>query len=252
MNDVAPTVLVRHASARYQNKILFEDLSWQLIGGKFTCLLGKSGIGKSTLARLIAGLAWHYRDCHVNAVIETAHHQSLAGQVAYLAQSDCLLPWLTVLDNVLIGPTLRGERISQSDRERARFLLAEVELASIENHYPRELSEGMRARAALARTFFENKPIIVMDEPFSKLDAITRFKLQKLTANLSMNRTVLLVTHDIQEAMILGHEIVVMNGQPAKLTVCEGVSASTPHEDFYPYQPLWKHILNLLDEGKSA
>ena len=115
-----------------------------------------------------------------------------------MAQSDLLLPWLGALDNVLLGRRLRGER---GGRRAARALLAEMGLAGSESLRPAALSGGMRQRVALARTLFEDRPIVLMDEPFAALDAITRTRLQDLAVARLGGRTVLLVTHDPLEAI---------------------------------------------------
>jgi putative hydroxymethylpyrimidine transport system ATP-binding protein len=131
-----------------------------------------------------------------------------------MSQRDDLLPWLSVLDNVTLGARLRGER---ADREQAMDLLAQVGLVPQMDQLPATLSGGQRQRAALARTLMEDRPVVLMDEPFSALDAITRARLQVLAAHLLAGRTVLLVTHDPLEALRLGHGIQVMTGHPARI-----------------------------------
>ncbi len=134
-----------------------------------------------------------------------------------MAQNDLLLPWASVLDNVMLGARLRGEVVDRDTRARAMALLSRVRLAGNATDRPARLSSGMRQRAALARTLMEQRPIVLMDEPFSSLDAITRYELQNLAATLLAGRTVLLVTHDPLEALRLGHRIHVMAGRPASL-----------------------------------
>ena len=124
-----------------------------------------------------------------------------------MAQNDLLLPWLSVFDNVLLGARLRGENL---ERERALEMLRKVDLVMKAEAKPRELSGGQRQRVALARTLMENRPIVLLDEPFSALDAMTRLKMQELTAELLTGKTVLLVTHDPGEAARLGHRILIM------------------------------------------
>ncbi|HJN22290.1 MAG TPA: ATP-binding cassette domain-containing protein, partial [Alphaproteobacteria bacterium] len=138
----------------------------------------------------------------------------LAGRVAYMAQSDLLLPWLSVVDNVALGARLRGQ---PADMTRACTLLSELGLEGYEGALPQSLSVGMRQRAALARTLMEDRPIVLMDEPFSGLDAITRARLQELAVSTLAGRTVLLVTHDPLEAIRIAERIEVMAGRPASL-----------------------------------
>jgi putative hydroxymethylpyrimidine transport system ATP-binding protein len=134
-----------------------------------------------------------------------------------MAQQDLLLPWASVLGNVLLGPRLRGEHRDPEIAGRARRLIEQVGLKDRNDDRPARLSGGMRQRVALARTLAEDRPIVLMDEPFSALYAITRFALQDLAARLLAERTVLLVTHDPLEALRLGHRIYVMAGSPARL-----------------------------------
>ena len=127
-----------------------------------------------------------------------------------MAQSDLLLPWLSVLDNVIIGARLRGEA---PNVDRARDLLHRVGLSDYADQKPATLSGGMRQRAALARTLFEDRPIVFLDEPFSALDAGTRADMQELATDVLHDRTVLLITHDPAEAARLAHQIIVMSAQ---------------------------------------
>jgi len=132
-----------------------------------------------------------------------------------MAQQDRLLPWLGVLDNVLLGYRLRGDEAARRAAEpHARALLTEVGLGDRLNALPRTLSGGMRQRVALARTLCENRPVILMDEPFAQLDAVTRLDLQDLAVRLLAGRTAVLVTHDPLEALRVGHEVRVLYGSP--------------------------------------
>ena len=176
-------------------------------GAEVTALLGPSGAGKSTLLRLLAGLM----PLPPGAWLRAADGAPLAGRAAWMGQQDLLLPWLDLLGNVTLGGRLRGEK---PDLGRARELVAAVGLAGREHARPSELSGGMRQRAALARTLMEDKPFVLMDEPFSAIDAPTRHRLQSLSAELLRGRTVVLVTHDPLEALRLAHRILVLRPGP--------------------------------------
>lgn len=209
----APAVQVRDARLDFGGVALFAGLDLTLAAGQTTCLLGPSGVGKSSLLRLIAGLPGSG-----SGRVGDAGGRPLHGRIAYMAQEDLLLPWLSALDNVLIGYRLRGTRVDSALRARARDLLARVGLAENFEDRPAALSGGMRQRVALARTLLEDRAVVLMDEPFAGLDAIGRQALQDLAAGTLAGRTVLLVTHDPLEALRLGDRLLVMAGRPAQLS----------------------------------
>ncbi|MGH6902026.1 MAG: ABC transporter ATP-binding protein [Geminicoccaceae bacterium] len=225
-------VEVQGASLRYAGAFLFRDLHFTLPGGSWTCLLGPSGVGKSSLLRLIAGLAPLDQ-----GKVRCSDGGPLAGRLAWMGQADNLLPWLSVRGNVTLGARLRGE---PAELEKAHDLLARVGLERQSDQLPATLSGGQRQRAALARTLMEDRPVVLMDEPFSALDAITRTRLQALAARLLAGRTVLLVTHDPLEALRLGHRVQVMAGHPARI---EGViePVGPPPRDLHDPALLARH-----------
>ena len=209
----APGVFLENVSFAYQDEEIFRSLNFTVEAGQWTCLIGPSGCGKSTLLRLISGtlregFSGKIRFSEVNS------HNWLT---AWMAQKDLLLPWLTVLENVCLGARLRGE-ISSEKLEKAILLIEDAGLGAYLNSLPSELSGGMRQRVALMRTLMEDRSVILMDEPFSALDALTRLKLQDLAADMVKGATVLMVTHDPLEALRLGHSIYVMTGKPAQLS----------------------------------
>ncbi|MBY0544523.1 MAG: ABC transporter ATP-binding protein [Gammaproteobacteria bacterium] len=242
---LAPAISLSHAYLRFKQKIIFENLAIALPSGKFTCLLGPSGVGKTSLLRMIAGLPLAGRGTSklqnfpnrkpnrplyipgiehdelnlvYQAELETSDSVSLTGRVAYMAQSDLLLPWCSLLDNVLLGSDLRGER-NQSFEINAIKMLESVGLGAEIHVKPHALSSGMRQRGALARTLMEDQPVVLMDEPFSALDAITRYDMQALAAEKLHGKTVLLITHDPWEALRLAHQIFILRGDPAQLSL---------------------------------
>ena len=146
-----------------------------------------------------------------------------------MGQNDLLLPWLGLLDNVLLGARLRGE-VNDTRRARARDLLHAAGLAGRERALPATLSGGMRQRAAQLRTLMEERPVLLMDEPFSALDALTRMRLQNLAAELTRGATVVLVTHDPLEALRLADRIIVLTGAPARVAATLEVDGPTPRD----------------------
>ena len=144
-----------------------------------------------------------------------------------MAQDDLLLPWYTVLDNVLLGARLRRE-VTEEKRERAKQLIDRAGLTDSVSKYPDALSGGMRQRVALLRTLMEDRSVILMDEPFSALDALTRMKLQDLAAGMTRGRTVLLVTHDPMEALRMGDRVMVLGGSPIGVISQIELKGSTP------------------------
>lgn len=207
LNNPTPSEMlgldVRNARLAWGDAVLLDNFSFAAAAGSWTCLLGESGVGKSTLLRTIAGLIEPVGSTEIRAHDGTELH----ARVAYMAQQDLLLPWLSAIENVALGARLRGER---ADRDRALDILARAGVAERANALPSELSGGERQRVALARTLMEQRPIVLMDEPFSALDAITRTRLQDLAVELLATRTVLMVTHDPFEALRLADTIFVL------------------------------------------
>ncbi|KOU69135.1 ABC transporter ATP-binding protein [Streptomyces sp. MMG1533] len=192
-----------------------EDVSFQIDRGKFVAVIGPSGCGKSTLLNLAAGL-----------LAPTAGQVFFGGErvtgvnseAAYVTQQTNLLPWLSVRAN--IGLALKFRKVPRPEREEriARWIRL-VGLTGFEDHYPRELSGGMRKRCAIARALIYDPSIVLMDEPFGPLDAITRLKLQQELLNLweEHNGTLVFVTHDLNEAIYLADEVVVMSEGPGTI-----------------------------------
>jgi len=222
---------LRHAHAGWGETVLFDDLGVSLAGGRWTCLLGPSGVGKSMLLRMVLGL-WQ-KGVESRGEVICDDGRDLSGRVSFMAQQDLLLPWLSVAENVCLGARLRGELAPTQRKEvyqQACHHLNEVGLPGHEGDLPATLSGGMRQRVALARTLMEDRPVVLMDEPFSALDAITRVRLQDMAAAALKGRTVLLVTHDPLEALRLGHTIHVMSGRPAKLDAPLEIASPQPRQ----------------------
>ncbi|MDT0684592.1 ABC transporter ATP-binding protein [Roseicyclus sp. F158] len=199
-----PPALRLAGSAAIGGGTIFGPLALEAPAGEWTCLLGPSGVGKSTVLRLLAGL----RDEVLFAGEAVAGDgEALSGRVALMGQTDLLMPWLNVTANVTLGARLRGRK---EQRDRALEVLERVGLSSHAAKRPTALSGGQRQRVALARTLMEDRPVVLLDEPFSALDARSRALMQDLAADLLAGRTVLHVTHDTAEAARLGHHVLLM------------------------------------------
>lgn len=222
----APTIDLSHVNVAFNNQILFNDLSVQFKGGHWHTLIGPSGCGKSTLLRLLAGLI-DERYISSQSQINTSNERLISHQFSYLSQHDSLLPWLNVLDNTLIGYRLRGE-LTNTTRQKAIKWLERVGLGDSLKQLPHTLSGGMKQRVALVRTVLEDQPILLLDEPFSALDAITRLQMQDYAAQLFHNKTVLLVTHDALEAARLSHQVWLLAAQSGQIQQALTLSDKPP------------------------
>lgn len=235
----ASAISLEGISLSYKGQPLFQDFNLELPVGLTSCLLGPSGVGKSSLLRVIAGL-----ERGASGVVSRENRRPLTGKLAYMAQQDLLLPWLQLIDNVVLPDRLAGREV---DMKRARHLLQLVGLDGHEAKLPAALSGGMRQRAALARTLYQDREMILMDEPFSSVDSITRLELQELTAELLRDRTVLLVTHDPLEALRIGHRLIVLAGQPVHIAEQIDLVQAPPRDIGSPeISSLHKQLINSL------
>jgi len=191
--------------AEFNGVPLFAPIKLVLEAQQWTCLLGGSGTGKSTILRLIAGLD---TGANFTGRIYSSDGGQVYKRIAYMAQDDLLLPWATVKRNITLGALLRGRK---HDNLRLEQLMERIGLTQHANKKPGQLSGGQRQRAALARTLMEDKPVVLLDEPFSALDAKTRMQMQDLAVELLVGRTVLIVTHDPGEASRLAHSIAILS-----------------------------------------
>jgi len=182
---------------------------------EFVSLLGPSGCGKSTLCNIVAGL---FPADAGTVRLEESPLGTARGLVAYMQQKDLLLPWRTVIDNAVLGMEIQGSPRGRS-REEARSLLRRFGLSEFERAYPALLSGGMRQRVALVRTLLCRRDVLVLDEPFGALDAMTRSAMQGYLLRLQeeFGRTVLLITHDVEEAVLLSDRVYIMAARPGRI-----------------------------------
>lgn len=191
------------------------DISFDVHKNEFVSILGPSGCGKSTLLKIIAGLDKDYTG---EASVAGLDVRQISPSVCLMHQKDLLLPWRSVLDNVALPLELRGVPKGQR-QETALAQFEEFGLKGFELMYPRQLSGGMRQRAALLRTFLDEGDVYLMDEPFAALDALTRFKMREWLLDVwnAHRKAVVFVTHDIEEAVFLSDRILVLSERPAKV-----------------------------------
>lgn len=229
---------IQHLCLQFDHKPLFVDLHFRVEQGEWVVLLGRSGVGKSTLLRAIAGLE--------EATITQGHIQFASHtKAAWLAQQDSLFPWLSVLDNVQLAQHLSGQKNAET-QAKAKELLHAVGMADHWHKPCYQLSGGQRQRVALARTLMQDADLILMDEPFSALDAVTRLQLQNLACELLQGKTVILVTHDPQEAIRLGEKIYVLQGQPMQIKQVAQLDPIKPHQ--LHQEALWALQNRLIEQ----
>ena len=194
---------------------VLRDVSVGIPRGGFVCVLGPSGSGKSTLLNVMAGLD------RADGGQLLVNGQPLRGRppIAYMQQKDLLLPWRTLWDNILLGPELRSRTEKRAKAVKARELVAAFHLEGFTGAYPSQLSGGMRQRASLIRTLLCEQELLLLDEPFGALDALTRTRLQRLLLDVwrRMGKTIVLVTHDVEEAILLATRIVLLTSRPGRI-----------------------------------
>lgn len=207
------------ASLHYKKQALFQNLNLVVGEHEWVVLLGKSGVGKTSLLRMIAGFdrVFPEADTVVRGAIHWRDQSDVHLDIAYMAQQDGLFYWLSIIDNVLMPMRLQG---LVPDVAKAQHLLAQVGLAEHQHKKPAALSGGMRQRAALVRTLMQDRPILLLDEPFSALDALTRIEMQNLLFEVfkESKPMLLMVTHDPLEALRLADRIVVLSQVPAQVS----------------------------------
>jgi ABC-type nitrate/sulfonate/bicarbonate transport system ATPase subunit len=227
----APLLDVRSVSMRYRNASggtleVLRDVSLHVGAGEFVALIGPSGSGKTTLLSLIAGLE------APNAGEIALHGDTRAprlGHVGYMPQRDLLLPWRSALDNANAGLEVRGVPRAEA-RERARALFQQFGLTGFERAWPATLSGGMRQRVAFARTVLAGGELLLLDEPFGALDALTRAGLQRWLAGIwaTLGATCLLVTHDLDEALFLADRVYVLGARPGQVHLERRIALPRP------------------------
>ncbi len=200
----------------YENEPVIEKVNLTLGKGEIVSLLGASGSGKTTFFNAVAGLSTVDSG---KIYLDGEDITGKTGKVSYMLQKDLLLPHYTVIDNVSLPLVMKGEK-KKAARERAKPYFGLFGLEGCESKYPSELSGGMRQRAALMRTYLTGNDVILLDEPFSALDAITKASMHSWYLDIinEIGLSTLLVTHDIDEAILLSDRIYILSGVPGKIT----------------------------------
>lgn len=217
-----PLLSVQNLHKQYQTRrgslTAFADISLNVGLGEVVCLLGASGCGKSSLLAAIAGLQQADRG---EIYLQGDRLQSSHPQVGMVFQDPCLLPWLNVAQNIAFGLKLKQmPKLTKPElRNRISEAIAQVGLQGFERSYPHQLSGGMAQRVSLARTLARRPKLLLLDEPFSALDAITRLDMQNLLLQIisQQQTTVLMVTHDIDEALLVGDRVLLMARSPGHI-----------------------------------
>jgi len=216
---VEPVVEIKGLSKTFEmnGEILpvLDNVELSVEKGSFVSLIGPSGCGKSTLFRTIAGLEKDYLG---TVIVNDRNIRDHSPHLAYMLQKDLLLPWRTVWKNIVLPLELAGT-LKNTDTRNLENLVSEFGLSGFENAYPNELSGGMRQRAALLRTWLMDGDIILLDEPFGALDALTRYSMQDWLTEVWENhrKTVLFITHDIEEAIYLSDRVLIMSKRPGSV-----------------------------------
>jgi NitT/TauT family transport system ATP-binding protein len=202
-------------------------VSFSVHDGEVVSLIGPSGCGKSTLLNIGSGLI---APSEGEVFVDGQPVMGPLTHVAFMLQKDLLLPWRSVAENVMFGVEIQGVPVAER-RRRAAILLENLSLAEFSGHYPRQLSGGMRQRVALARTLAVDPHVLLLDEPFSAVDAQTRMVLQRdLAQTLSTaGKTALLITHDLMEAVVLSDRVIVMSQRPGR--VIDEIAIELPQRD---------------------
>jgi sulfonate transport system ATP-binding protein len=244
---------------RGKKVLALDSVDLTIAEGELVTVVGPSGCGKSTLLNLIVGLM---RSSMGRIVFRGAPIDGITTKIGYVTQKDNLLPWRTLIENVEIALEIRGIEKS-ARRAQAQNLIDQVGLSGFEDHYPHELSGGMRQRANIIRTLIYDPELILMDEPFGPLDAQTRLVLQDQLLKLwaASKKTIVFITHDLIEAITLADRVVLMSARPGRIKSIEQIAIPRPrdvfkiHEDAQfrsAYERLWQQLRPEVTLSESA
>ena len=250
-----PMLSVESVSAHFHadghTTIALEDVDFQVPATQFVSIVGPSGCGKSTLLRLIAGLS---RPTRGSIELDERPIEGVSGKTGFVFQHYALFPWLNVLDNIAFPLAMKS--VARPERNaRARDFIHRFGLGGFEKNYPAELSGGMQQRVAIARSLVGNAGVLLMDEPFGALDSQTRTQMQQFLLSVwqETRRTVLLITHNIDEAVFLGQRVICLTKRPARIG--DDIKIELPYprdvtsDEFNVYR---RAVLKFLDREHAA
>ena len=233
--------------------VAIRDVNLSVRPGEFVTLIGPSGCGKSTLFNIVAGLLAPDADGSILLAGQAQRDFGLLGKVAFMPQRDLLFPWRTVIDNATLALEVEGAPRARA-RRKAEPLFPEFGLEGFQKHYPHQLSGGMRQRVALMRTFLFERDLVLLDEPFGALDALTRSMMQRWLLDVwaRHRRTVIFITHDIDEAIFLGDRVVVMTARPGSVKHEETIALPRPRDASVsttaPFIEIKRRLLAIIEE----
>ncbi len=236
------------------NVTALTDVGIEIGDGEFVSIVGPSGCGKSTLFNIIAGLV---KPSSGKVLLDGDQPDDLLGRVGYMPQRDMLMPWRTVLDNTTLGLELNGVKKKEAHKQ-AKAEFERFGLAGFEKQWPAKLSGGMKQRAALLRTFLAGREMMLLDEPFGALDALTRAQMQTWLLDVWQEdrKTILFVTHDVEEAVFLSDRVYVMSGRPGQVVLSVDVNLPRPRKPEVSMSPeflaLKQKLLKPLEEAAQA
>lgn len=235
---------IRVTKKKFADKVVLENASLTVAQGEVVSLIGASGCGKSTLLRIVSGLEHEYTG---SVTLDGLALSGVTRDIGFIFQEPRLFPWLNVADNISFDIGKVGH-----DNARVAELLAEVGLTGFDNALPKQLSGGQAQRVAIARGLYTHPKVLLLDEPFSAVDAFTRIRLQDLLANVAQIHgiTILLVTHDVDEAVFLSDRVVVIGNQPG--TVVDDIKIELPKPRERETQALLEQRSIVFDALHSA
>lgn len=248
-----PLIEMRQVSKTFGAVKALENLEVSIRPGELVTVVGPSGCGKSTLFNILAGLEEPDPGAILRLKGASSTASDLLGKVSFMPQRDLLLPWRNVIDNAILALEIEGMPRAEA-RKLAMDMLPEFGLAGFEAQYPNQLSGGMRQRVALMRTFLFKRDLMLLDEPFGALDALTRTMMQRWLLDVwqKHKRTVLFITHDVDEAIFLGDRVLVMTARPGRVKLEQAVDLPRPRKADIVTSPefiaLKKTLLEAIEE----